>query len=127
MSLDKIPYIGRHRSGAKELYVATGFNKWGMTSAMVAAEVLTDLIVSGKSEWEDVFSPQRSMMSWQLMVNLGAAVKGLLSFGSPRCAHMGCKLYWNAVEQSWDCACHGSRFEKNGRIIDNPAKKNIRL
>ena len=127
MSLDKVPYIGRHRSGAQHLYVATGFNKWGMTGAMVAAEVLTDLIVSGKSQWERVFTPQRSMLSKQLVVNLGTAAKGLLSVGGPRCAHMGCKLHWNAGEQSWDCACHGSRFGKNGHVIDNPAKKEIRL
>jgi len=127
MSLDKVPYIGRHRNGSQNLYVATGFNKWGMTSAMVAAELLTDMIVSGRSEWEDVFTPQRSMLSRQLMVNIGAAAKGLLSVGGPRCAHMGCKLHWNAIEQSWDCSCHGSRFEKDGYVADNPAKRRIRL
>jgi len=127
MTLDKVPYIGRHRTGTENLYVATGFNKWGMTGSMVAAKLLTDLIVTGKSELEEVFNPQRSMMSWQLPINLGAAAKGLLSFGGPRCAHMGCKLHLNTAEQSWDCACHGSRFEKSGHIIDNPAKKGIRL
>jgi len=127
MTLDKVPYIGRHSTGKKNLYVATGFNKWGMTGSMVAAELLTDLIVSGKSEWTELFNPQRSMMSWQLPKNLGAAARGLLSFGGPRCAHMGCKLHRNSAEQSWDCSCHGSRFEKNGNIIDNPAKRGIRL
>ena len=125
MTLDKVPYIGRHRAGSENLYVATGFNKWGMTGSMVAAELLTDLIVSGKSPWEEVYTPQRTMMSRQLMVNIGAAAKGLLSVGGPRCAHMGCKLHWNMAEQSWDCPCHGSRFEKCGNIIDNPAKKRI--
>jgi len=127
MTLDKIPYIGRHRSGADNLYVATGFNKWGMTGAMVAAELLTDLITSGRSQWEEVFNPSRSMMSRQLAVNLGSAVKGLLSIGSPRCSHMGCKLHRNVTEQSWDCACHGSRFSKDGNVINNPAKKGLRL
>ncbi|MCL2217668.1 MAG: FAD-binding oxidoreductase, partial [Defluviitaleaceae bacterium] len=55
MSLDKVPYIGRHRAGTENLYVATGFNKWGMTGSMVAAKILTDLIVSGKSEWEQLY------------------------------------------------------------------------
>ena len=127
MSLDKIPYIGQHRADSMNLYVATGFNKWGMTGSMVAAEILTGLIVSGRSEWEEVYAPQRSMISKQLFVNIGGAVKGLLSAGGPRCTHMGCKLHWNTTEQSWDCRCHGSRFEKNGHVIDNPAKKEIRL
>ena len=127
MTLDKVPYIGRHRAGSKNLYVATGFNKWGMTGSMVAADLLSNLIVTGKSEWEEVYSPQRSIVYQQLMVNLGAATKGLLSIGSPRCTHMGCKLKWNAIEQSWDCSCHGSRFGESGHVIDNPAKKEIRL
>jgi hypothetical protein len=75
---------------------------------------------------EELYNPSRSMMSKRLFVNLGAAAKGLLSIGNPRCAHMGCKLHWNATEKSWDCVCHGSRFEKNGGSIDNPAKKRIR-
>jgi hypothetical protein len=127
MTLDKIPYIGRHRSGSQNLYVATGFNKWGMSGSMVAAEILRDLIVSDKSELEELYNPSRSMMSRQLFVNIGSAAKGLLSVGGPRCTHMVCKLHWNAVEKSWDCSCHGSRFGKNGGVIDNPAKRGIRL
>jgi len=127
MSLDKIPYIGRHRAGAKNLYVAAGFNKWGMTSSMVASRLLTEMITTGKSEWEVLYAPRRSMLSGQLFINLGAAVAGLVSIGAPRCAHMGCKLRWNTTEKSWDCSCHGSRFDKDGHVIDNPAKKGIRL
>ena len=123
MTLDKAPYIGRHRGSSKNLYVATGFNKWGMTGSMVAAQLLTNLIVHGKSDWEDLYTPQRSIMTRQLGINVGAAAKGLLSVGAPRCSHMGCKLHWNTVEQSWDCSCHGSRFDKGGHIINNPAKK----
>ena len=125
MTLDKVPYIGRHRTGSRDLYVATGFNKWGMTGSMVAAELLSGLIASGKSELEELYKPQRSMMSRQLIINIGAATKGLISICGPRCSHMGCKLHWNIIEQSWDCSCHGSRFDKNGHVIDNPAKKEI--
>lgn len=125
MSLDGIPYIGRHRLGAKELYVATGFNKWGMTGSMVAAELLCDLLVHGESELETLYSPQRSMLRPQLGLNLLGAAAGLLSIGGPRCAHMGCKLHFNKVERTWDCSCHGSRFDETGNLIDNPAKKGI--
>jgi len=126
MSLDKVPYIGRHRVGAEALYVATGFNKWGMTGSMVAAELLTSLIVHGKSEYEALYNPQRNMLSGQLCINLAAATAGLVSPGSPRCAHMGCKLHRNHAEQTWDCACHGSRFDAKGHVINNPAKKGLR-
>ena len=36
---------------------------------------------------------------------------------------MGCALKWNPQEHTWDCPCHGSRFEQDGTLIDNPAKK----
>ena len=125
MTLDRVLYVGRHRAGAENLYVATGFNKWGMTGSMAAAEVLAGLIVHGKSEYEALYAPGRSMMTRQLAVNAGAAAKGLLSAGGPRCTHMGCKLHENTAEQSWDCPCHGSRFDVQGCVIDGPAKKRI--
>ena len=43
----------------------------------------------------------------------------------PRCPHMGCQLEWNPDEQSWDCPCHGSRFDRDGRCIDNPAQSDL--
>ncbi len=43
----------------------------------------------------------------------------------PRCTHMGCGLEWNPDEKSWDCPCHGSRFDYRGNLIDNPAKKEL--
>lgn len=126
MSLDKVPYIGRHRGGSSDLFVATGFNKWGMTGSMVAAQVLTDLIVQGKSAYEALYSPRRSILSKQLFVNVGAAAVGLLTPGAPRCTHMGCKLHENTAERSWDCACHGSRFDMDGQVITGPAKKELK-
>ena len=126
MSLDKVPYIGRHQKHTENLYVATGFNKWGMTGSMVAAEVLTDLIIENESEWQALYYPSRSIIRGQLFANLGAATKGLVSIGGPRCAHMGCKLHWNSTESTWDCHCHGSRFNEDGHVINNPAKKEIK-
>jgi len=133
MSLDKVPYIGRHRAGADNLYVAAGFNKWGMTGSMVAAELLTELIAhapvganSTRPPFEALYNPRRSILTRQLSSNLGAAVVGLLSPGGPRCAHMGCKLHKNPAENSWDCACHGSRFDQGGHLINNPAKRGLR-
>jgi glycine/D-amino acid oxidase-like deaminating enzyme/nitrite reductase/ring-hydroxylating ferredoxin subunit len=40
---------------------------------------------------------------------------------SVTCTHMGCSLKWNAAETSWDCPCHGSRFDTDGTVLDGPA------
>lgn len=44
-----------------------------------------------------------------------------------RCPHMGCELLWNPDELSWDCPCHGSRFDYDGNLIDNPAQKCVKM
>lgn len=130
MSLDSIPYIGHYSSNTPDLLVATGFNKWGMTSSMVSAKILLDMAIGlnvtspYSSLSESVFSPQRTMLKKQLAVNLGETSKNFFSFNTRRCPHLGCGLIWNSQEHSWDCACHGSRFEMNGKLIDNPAKRN---
>lgn len=41
---------------------------------------------------------------------------------SVRCPHLGCQLEWNPDEKSWDCPCHGSRFDYQGNLIGNPAQ-----
>ncbi len=60
MTLDGIPYIGHYTSNTPNLYVATGFQKWGMTNSMVSAMLIRDLMVNGKSQWQDVYNPSRS-------------------------------------------------------------------
>ena len=121
MSLDGIPYIGRYSKTTPNLYVASGFNKWGMTSSMAAAEILADLVVGKSSEYEPLFNPSRNILKPQLFVNGFEAVTNLLTPTLKRCPHLGCALKWNKAEHTWDCPCHGSRFEKNGDLIDNPA------
>ena len=80
-SLDGIPYIGSYASKRKTpgLYVATGFNGWGMTSAMTAAMLLTETILKDKFgeareavnyPWEEVFSPERKILLPQYFSNI---------------------------------------------------------
>lgn len=126
MTLDGIPYIGQYSKSTSDLYVATGFNKWGMSSSMVAAELLTDMILEKKNEYEDVFSPSRSMLKPQLFVNLFEATVNLASFSTKRCSHLGCALKWNPNERTWDCPCHGSRFTEEGKVIENPANQDLK-
>lgn len=167
MTPDNIPYIGKYAANRPGWYVATGFNKWGMTGSMTAAQVISDMIASGGSRYEELFSPQR--MDGAIMgevVREGVqAVKGLArqNFSIPkeeldnlpaghggivqtpegkagvyrdeegrvfivdtRCPHLGCQVEWNPDEKSWDCPCHGSRFDHMGNLLDNPAQENLR-
>lgn len=132
MPHDGIPFIGKYSVFTPDLYVATGFQKWGMTSSMIAAMILRDEICGIKNPYAVVFRPQRVCFSagiGSLILDLGVSAKGLLcgwlGSKSRRCAHLGCELKWNPDEKSWDCPCHGSRFSEKGRLLDNPSKTDI--
>ena len=126
MTLDGMPYIGRYSCAIPYLYVATGFQKWGMSTAMAAASILTDLIQDQENPYASLFSPQRGMMHKQLVVNGLEATVNLLLTTKPRCPHLGCALHWNKEEHSWDCSCHGSRFDERGRVLNNPATDDMK-
>ena len=140
MPHDELPFIGRYSLAKQNWYVATGYRKWGMTSSMIAALLLTDLITGKENPWEKLFTPQR-MHNKAARVNFWNDVKesacGLWNgFFHPmeehgeeeawtRCTHLGCKLSWNPDEKSWDCPCHGSRFTEDGKRLDEPAQRDL--
>ncbi len=126
MSLDAIPYIGVYSRHTPGLYVASGFEKWGMTTSMAAAHIITEMICGRETGWEAVFDPARSIWESQLLFNALEALGSLLAPTGKRCPHMGCALKWNSQEHTWDCSCHGSRFEADGRLINNPAMGNVK-
>lgn len=126
MTLDGMPYVGTYGRQAPNLLVSTGFNKWGMTSSMLAAQVLCDLALDRENRYAHLLSPSRSMLRGQLFLNGFDAAVSLLTPTRPRCPHMGCALKWNAQEHSWDCPCHGSRFTHNGNLLNNPATGDMR-
>lgn len=121
ISLDSIPYIGKYSSSMKDVYVISGFNEWGMTSSMIGAELITDLICENENGYRELFLPQRTMLRKQLAVNAAETVLNLIKPTAKRCTHMGCALNRNEAENSWDCPCHGSRFDNEGNVLDNPA------
>ena len=166
MTADGVPYIGRYAERHPNWYVATGFQKWGMTSAMVSAMLLRDLICGVKNPYADVFDPGRfdAAALAGIAAESGQAVKGLAKelFQIPsekaaaiprghggivflhgeklgvykdedgrlypvdvRCPHLGCQLEWNPDERSWDCPCHGSRFDRFGKLISGPAQEDL--
>lgn len=127
MTLDGIPYIGQYSRAMPNCFVAAGFNKWGMTGAMTAAMVLSDLVMGRANPYAEVFNPSRSMYKKQLLLNGCEAVGNLLTLSGKRCPHLGCALKWNSIQHSWDCPCHGSRFAGDGRLLDNPANGNLKI
>ncbi len=168
MSMDDIPYIGRYSISSENIYVATGFNKWGMTSSMVSAMLLCDLMNGRINENAEVFSPDRFAIKnvKSFMNDTAHAVSGLskrffdmpkehishinpghgglveydgeklgvyvdesgeVHMVSAKCPHLGCQLDFNPDEKTWECPCHGSRFDIKGNIINNPATKGINL
>lgn len=126
MSLDGIPYIGVYSAGLPNVFVATGFNEWGMTTSMVASEILCDMVLGVENKYAKVFSPSRNPLKAQLFSNLGTTILNFITPTTKRCPHLGCALKWNALEHSWDCPCHGSRFNENGKLLNNPATGSIR-
>lgn len=132
MPHDGIPFIGRFSIKHDNWYVATGFQKWGMSTAMVAAMIICDRITGRENPWAEVFTPQRILLRAGMKhfwLDVGESVvsltKGLFKKKDQKCSHMGCALHWNEEEQSWDCPCHGSRYTKEGEILDGPAQSDI--
>lgn len=126
MTLDGIPYIGAYSKRMPGCFVATGFHKWGMTSSMAAAMILTDLVLEKENSYAPVFHPSRNMLKPQLLINGWETAVNLLTISKKRCPHLGCALKWNEAEHSWDCPCHGSRFDEEGILLNNPANGDLR-
>ena len=119
MPHDGIPFIGKYSVFTPHLYVATGFQKWGMSMSMVAAKLLCDEICGRENAYEELFRPQRFLLragGGDFLKDVGVSTMNLAK---------GIALVWNEETGSWDCPCHGSRFDKDGKLLDNPAKENL--
>ena len=212
ITLDKIPYIGEFSHFMPNMYIGTGFNKWGMTSSNVAGNIIVDKILGRKNEYEDVFKATRlhpiknnaelgnmiketanSLVinkfkvaevgfngiekltdangsainskddhneahiddgnftktendSMHVSGNLFAVLEndtghvleykgqkigvykdtnGRIFTVKPICTHLGCLLSWNNLDKTWDCPCHGSRFDYMGHQLYNPAIRDL--
>ena len=167
MTLDNIPYIGHYSSKTPDIYVETGFKKWGMTTSMVAAMIISDMILEKENDFSKIFSPGRFDMSASMknaandliitaknfiaqridipeesLESIEKGHGGIVEYKgkktgvykdndgkvytvSTKCAHLGCELQWNADELTWDCPCHGSRFDYKGNWIESPTNKSL--
>lgn len=225
ITLDKIPYIGEFSHFMPNMYIGTGFNKWGMTSSNVAANIIVDKILDHENEYEYVFKATRlhpiknnaklgnmiketanslvinkfkvaevgsdeidsddvvrsennlnkandeyvagikndsnkdgfevendAGLSGNKNVSVPVAEKifadvekdtghvleyngqkvgvykdasGKIFAVKPICTHLGCLLSWNNLDKTWDCPCHGSRFDYMGHQLYNPAIRDL--
>lgn len=128
MTFDAVPYAGRALRFRKNVYVISGFGKWGMANSYVSAQIIDDLIAKRKNAYRRLFKPTRVLnvlvwpaFLWNLLQDGLGLLAGLFSGRKRRCPHMGCRLKYNKNTQTYDCPCHGSRFTKEGDIIVSPA------
>lgn len=168
MPSDDIPLIGVYSNDMPNVYVATGFKKWGMTTAMLSAIILSDKIIGIEHDFNKIFSPDRlditaSIKNFlqdmgetvynfiaqkvnipmqtiehvkngegEIIIHDGEKVgvykdkDGNIYTVSTKCPHLGCELKWNPDDLSWDCPCHGSRFDYKGNFLNSPAIKDLK-
>ena len=126
MTMDGLPYVGPYSAKVPHVLVATGYEKWGMTGSMLAAQILTDHLMGREHPCADIFSPQRMLPLPKLAVNGMESAMDMLAPLPRRCPHLGCALRWNPAEHTWDCPCHGSRFTASGKLLDGPAQHSLR-
>lgn len=131
ITFDGIPYIGRYVNDNDSVYLVSGFNKYGMLNSIIAAIEITNLIKNGKSLYNNIFSPQRKVKDKQyLKKHLFSTIKGYIIKKSDvrnRCTHLYGNLKYNKINETYECLCHGSRFSKEGKVIEGPAIKNINI
>ena len=157
---DYLPYIGEIDSF---LYIATGYNTWGMTNGSIAGKILSDILLNKENKYIELFNPKR-VMPFANIVNitydLFSSIKPFLenrinknkNFYQEKvlftkkdgkniaiyidergnkhivyntCPHMKCSLIFNEIEKTWDCPCHSSRFDIDGKAIKGPSAYNI--
>lgn len=146
-SHDGIPFVGRLPRGAGRIHVATGYEKWGMASAVAAARTISADILGEEPQWATrlhrrLTRPSGAGEIARFNAGVGiAVVSGVARAVRDRvpgtagpaqaracgvlgvCTHLGGALKWNDAEESWDCPLHGSRFSADGEVLEGPATR----
>jgi glycine/D-amino acid oxidase-like deaminating enzyme len=136
---DEVPFIGRAAPGSERAWVAAGFQKWGISTAMVAADLILGELDGQPRPWASTFAPSRLAASAtrELLQDAARSVRHLVvdrvedvlggDDKRPRCTHLGCVLTFDEAVETWDCPCHGSRFDREGRVVSGPATRDLDL
>lgn len=153
-SADGMAYIGRSLLDPSIL-LSTGFSGNGMTYSCISAMLIRDLIMGKTNKYIELFDPGRigieenakicpftqepEISKEKISPNSGKVIEingekvAIYKGGddkthklSPVCTHLGCAVGWNDKEKTWDCPCHGSRYSKDGSVLNGPAKNPLR-
>ena len=143
---DYLPYIGYIKDN---LLIATGFNTWGMLNSVISGKVIADLIKQKYNEYQELFDPKRVKSKLKMINDSFYSLKGYIKgyqkndkikyskingedvmiykdhIVKRTCPHLKCKLLFNEIEETFDCPCHSSKFDLDGKIINGPSKYNI--
>ena len=147
---DGVPFIGHLPRGRGRIHVATGYEKWGMATSVVAARAISGDILGAEPSWAKplhrrITHPSGAAEVARFNLGVGASVvagaartvrERLPGSAGPAqanecgvvgvCTHLGGLLSWNDAEQSWDCPLHGSRFTRDGDVLEGPATRPLR-
>ncbi|HEY8445066.1 MAG TPA: FAD-dependent oxidoreductase, partial [Bacilli bacterium] len=160
-TVDYLPFVGKVD---ENIYIATGYGKWGMTNGVASSLLIRDIIMKEDTIYKDAFHPYRCVTNkqfWQytfgmvktiikskkfyehltdINVGEGRIIKfrnkqygvyrdedNTVYIADVACTHMGCGLLFNKIDRTYDCPCHGSKFNYDGKLISGPAKKDLRV
>ncbi len=168
MSLDHMPYAGIYSKKSTDVFVLTGFNKWGMTGSMLGSLIVKDLIDGKSNKYSKLLSPsrvnllastcnftknalnsvyglfvKRIIMKRKDVIELNKNDSLIIKYKKKyigiykdeneevymvdvRCPHLGCILSFNKEERTYECPCHGSKFDYKGNLISSPSIYNAK-
>ncbi|HVZ41319.1 MAG TPA: FAD-dependent oxidoreductase [Candidatus Kapabacteria bacterium] len=93
----------------------------------VAAQYAEDYLTGGDVGSADDLIAGEGALLRQGLIKVAAYrdLDGTLYQCSAECPHLGCVVHWNSLEKTWDCPCHGSRFDPYGRVLRGPATQDL--
>lgn len=132
---DLVPYAGQISPSLPYVYISTGNRKWGLSTSLASAKIITDQIIGQENQASALFAPSRTSFGDFLLQSLKLTGRVTKEFtkghiartNAPICTHLGCRTKWNNAEETWDCPCHGSRFRKDGSVLEGPATRPLDL
>ncbi|MFL6563599.1 MAG: FAD-dependent oxidoreductase [Burkholderiales bacterium] len=108
----------RKRIGAAREYAAENLN---------VVRQYTDWLTPGEVRSEDEIPSDSGAVMRRALHKIAVYrdAQGALHERSAVCPHLGCVVHWNAAGKTWDCPCHGSRFDSRGRVLNGPANRDL--
>src|SRR6266545_813528 len=151
---DRVPFAGASSDDAPGLYIATGFNGWGISNGTAAGMLIADQVSGRSNPWAKLYDPRRpspkdfqeggdTQSSVGRIEDIAPGQGGIITRGKDKiavwkddtgrphavsavCTHKGCVVTWNNADCTWDCPCHGSIFQADGKVIHGPAVEPLR-